>query len=241
MSTAAFTSSIDGAVATIELCRPDTGNKMISAEVAELGARVRAFGADPSVKIVVLRAQGAAFCLGRDATPGEKDGRAYGVREAIAEPILSVYAAVRDCAVPVLAVAQGDAHGFGCAMIGGADLTIAADTARFSMPEMNGNLPPTLAISSVLGKVPSKRLMHMVYSRTTVSAAEALSMGMVSEVVPAADLAKATAATIGRIIDRDRRAICAVKEYMNAAIHMDPSGSARLAANMLGVILGSEK
>ncbi len=240
MSTPAFNCSVSGAVATIELCRPDTGNKMISAEVAELGMRVREFGADPAVKIVVLRAMGKAFCLGRDASPGEKDGRAYGVRNAIAEPILSVYAALRDCPVPVLAVAQGDAHGFGCAMIGGADLTIAADTARFSMPEMNGNLPPTLAISSVLGKVPPKRLMHMVYSRTTVSAAEALTMGLVSEVAPAADLDAAVTATIGRIIDRDRRAICAVKEYMNAAIHMDPAGSARLAANMLGVILGSE-
>ena len=61
MSTEPFTHSIDGAVATVRLNRPDLGNKMESHEVAALGRAIRGLGADKAVKIVVVRADGAAL------------------------------------------------------------------------------------------------------------------------------------------------------------------------------------
>ena len=63
------------------------------------------------------------------------------------QPILDLYADVRATPVPVLAVVQGEARGFGCALVGQCDLAIAVESARFSLPELETNLPPTLAIS----------------------------------------------------------------------------------------------
>ena len=246
--TDAFTLTHDSAsqVATIRLARPDDGNKLLAEEVRALGRAIREAGSRPDVRLVAIRAGGAAFCLGRapspatpgPAAPGPKT--ALSIRAQVAEPILDLYADVRATQVPVLAVVQGEARGFGCALVGQCDLAIAADTALFSMPEMDGNLPPTLAMSAVLGKVPPKRLLHMVTTRTQITAETALSMGLISETAPAAGLEEAADATIARIASRSRAALCAVKEYLIVAPHTDALAQARLAANMISVVLGSE-
>jgi enoyl-CoA hydratase len=225
--------------ATLTLSRPDHGNKLLADEIRILGRTIRELGSGKDVKVVVVRAQGEAFCLGRDAGPGAAPKNALEIRSVLAEPILDLYADVRATPVPVLAVVQGEARGFGCAMVGVCDLAIAADSARFSMPEMDGHLPPTLAISAVLGKVLPKRLLHLIYTRAQIDAAEALSLGLLSEVVPRAKLAEAASATLARLTDRRRAAICAVKEYLNVAPHTDPVAAARFASSPISVVLAS--
>src|SRR4051812_33257309 len=108
-----------------------------------------------------------------------------------------------------------------------------------SMPEMETNLPPTLAISAVLGKVPAKRLLHLIYTRAKISAAEALQIGLVGEVVARSSLDAALDATLSRITDRSRPALCAVKEYMLAAPFIDTAAAARLASSLLSAVLSS--
>jgi enoyl-CoA hydratase len=238
MESTGFTIARDGAVAIVTLATGEAGNRLAIAEVAALGRAIRGLGAEPQVKAVAVRAQGEAFCLGR-LPPPAAPRTALAIRAGVTEPILDLYADLRATPVPVVAVVQGDAAGFGCALAGQCDLTIAADSARFSLPEMEHNLPPTLAISAVLGKVPPKRLLHMVLSRRAVSAAEALAMGLVSEVVPRAALDEAAARTLAALADRSRAALCAVKEYMAAAPHADPAGASRLAANLLAAVLAS--
>jgi enoyl-CoA hydratase/carnithine racemase len=192
------------------------------------------------VKAVLVRAGGNAFCMGRQPDPaGKAPTSALGMRGGVTEPILDLYADVRATPVPVIAVVQGEAKGFGCAFVGQCDLAIAADSALFSMPEMDGNLPPTLAMSAVLGKVPPKRLLHMVYTRRKIDAAEALAIGLVSEVAPRVALDQTVDAMLARLTDRKRAALCAIKEYMGTAAHLDSAAAARLAANILAVVLSS--
>lgn len=226
--------------AMITLSRPDTGNKLQADEIRILGKSIRELGNRKDVKVVVLRAQGEHFCLGREAgAAGSAPKSALAIRAVLAEPILDLYADVRATPVPVVAIVQGEARGFGCAMVGVCDLAIAADNARFSMPEMDAHLPPTLAISAVLGKVLPKRLLHLIYTRAQIDAAEALSLGLLSEVAPRAKLAEAASATIARLTDRKRAAICAVKEYLNIAPHTDPVAAARFASSLISVVLAS--
>lgn len=240
MDSAAFTIARDGAVATVTLAKPDSGNRLLIEEVRALGSAIRALGDEPGVKAVAVRARGEAFCLGRLAPPAAKAPKsALAIRAAVTQPILDLYADLRATPVPVVAVVQGDASGFGCALAGQCDLAIAAETARFALPEMETNLPPTLAISAVLGKLPPKRLLHMVYTRRAIDAAEALALGLVSEVVPRAALDEAAARTLAALSDRSRAALCAVKEYMAVAPHADPLGASRLAANLLAAVLSS--
>ena len=227
--------------ATITLSRPDQGNRLMTEDVSALGRAIRESGAEPAVKAVIIRAQGEHFCLGRDPGPAPaKPKSALAMRTGITQPILDLYEDIRATPVPVIAVVQGEARGFGCAMVGQCDLSIAAEGATFSLPEMDTNLPPTLAISAVLGKVPPKRLMHLIYTRAKIGAAEALALGFLSEVVPAAELDSAVAATLARLTDCSRPALAAVKEYLAVAPHMDPHAASRYASTLLSVVLSSK-
>jgi enoyl-CoA hydratase/carnithine racemase len=240
MATDAFTISQNQSTGVVELARPDAGNRLLTEEIRALGRSIREVGSRSDVKVVVLRANGEAFCVGRKpADKAQAPKSALAIREGVTQPILDLYADIRTTPVPVIAVVQGEARGFGCALVGQCDLAIAAETASFSMPELDRDLPPTLAISAVLGKVPPKRLLQMVYTRRPITALEALTMGLVSEVVPAADLNAAAAGTVGDLISRSRTALCAVKEYMAVAPYVDPLGAARLASNVLSVVLSS--
>lgn len=227
-------------IATIRLARPNQGNRLLTNEIRQLGQAVRKAGAAPEVKVVVIRSDGEAFCLGRQPDVGPKaPSTAMEVRERITQPILDLYADIRATPVPVVAVVQGEARGFGCALVGQCDLAIASVNASFSMPEMDAHLPPTLAISAVLGKVPPKRLLHMVYTRNSIDATEALACGLVSQLAPADALDRVAEEVLGRLVDRNRASLCAIKEYMSAAPYVDPHSAARLAANILSVVLSS--
>lgn len=242
MSDTAFTLAVDAArgLAAFELGRPATGNRMTAAEVAELGRSIRQAGSRKDVKVVVVRAKGDAFCLGRAPGSGPAPANALAMRNDLAEPILSLYADVRATEVPVLSVVQGPAMGFGSAFVAVCDLAIASDKAKFAFTEMEHNLPPTLAMSAAIDKIPAKLLMHMVLTRAELTAAEAKAAGLVSEATTAANLEAAVQATLAKLVDRDRSAICCVKEYLLAALKLDTVSSARLAANAISVVLSSQ-
>lgn len=237
-----FNETIDTAkgVATIELARPDNGNRLTAPEVAALGRMIRAAGGRKDVKVVVVRAAGDSFCLGRVPGAGPQPKTALEIRTEVADPILSFYADVRATETPVIALPQGPALGFGTAVVGVADLAIAADTARFAFTEMAHNLPPTLAMSACLEKIPYKTMMHMVLTREEIDGRTALQLGLVSQCVPRAGLDAALAATLAKLTDRDRSALCAVKEYQNAAWNLDAHAAARLGAGIIGTILASQ-
>jgi enoyl-CoA hydratase/carnithine racemase len=84
------------------------------------------------------------------------------MRDQVLQPILDVYDAISAAPQPVICVVQGAAYGFGCATAAACDITIAADVATFRLPEMTHDLPPTLAMSALMTKVPRKALAWMV-------------------------------------------------------------------------------
>jgi enoyl-CoA hydratase len=229
-------------VVTIRLARPDQGNRLLTNEIRALGRAICEAGSAPDIKAVLVRASGQAFCLGRQPdTSAKAPSTAIEVREQVTQPILDLYADIRATPVPVIAVVQGEARGFGCALVGQCDLAISVPDAMFSMPEMDGHLPPTLAISAVLGKVPPKRLLQMVYTRKPIGGAEALAIGLISQLAQAQDLDAAVQETLTQIVDRNRASLCAIKEYMGSAPYLDPHSAARLASNLLAVVLSSPK
>jgi enoyl-CoA hydratase len=244
MQTDAFRIEEDSArhVATLRLRRGDRGNRILASELPLLGGAVRDLGRNKTFKAIVIRADGENFCLGRQPDPpGSVPTSAAGIKAAITEPILDVYAEIRAAEVPIIAVVQGQAKGFGCALISQCDLAIAADDATFALPELDHDLPPTLAISAMLHKLPPKRILQMVYTRRIIGAAEALAIGLVSEVAPKGALDDAAEKTLAHLLDRNRAALCGIKEYVGAALYADPQGAARLASNLLACVLSSPK
>jgi enoyl-CoA hydratase/carnithine racemase len=230
--------SRDGAVATITIDRPADGNVLTLDMLRTLAATIKSTAASDA-KVIVLRSTGADFCRGRDPKGGPANPTALVLREQVLQPILDVYAGLNDAPQPVVCAVQGAAFGFGCAMATACDVTIAADNATFKLPEMTHNLPPTLAISALMPKVPRKALAWMVYAMPEIDAQAALQLGIVSAVVPLANLDAAVAETLKTMTARSPAALGTVKEYLRTAPMMEPRGAAAYGVALLSGVLAS--
>ena len=149
------------------------------------------------------------------------------------------YDAFRRSKVPVIGVVQGRAIGFGCALAALCDITIASEKARFQLPEMAHNIMPTIAMSALVDRVPRKALMYLVYSTDEIAAHQALSFGLVSNVVPSNNLGSA----VDRLVDTLKKfplpALMAVKEYARFAYVMDTQAANDFAKNLHATINSS--
>jgi enoyl-CoA hydratase len=231
-------STQDGMVATVVIDRPDEGNLLTIAMVRELTEAIRRAAAS-EVKAIVLRASGRDFCRGRDPRDGAGLTDALALRTSTLEPILAAYAAVEAAPQPVIALVQGAAHGFGAAITSACDIAIASDAARFKLPEMEHDLPPTLAMSALVPKVPRKALGWMVLALEELDARTAQQMGLVSTVVPTAALDTALAKVLATITSRATPSLVAVKDFLRIAYHMEPRGLADYSASALATVLSS--
>jgi len=177
----------DGPILRITLNAPDRGNAVTDDNVRELTRLIN--GAGEKADMVVLRGAGKEFCVGR-AGMGSRpatEPTAY-ARRGFSDVVFDAYGAMRNCPIPIIAVVQGGAHGFGCAIAAACDITIASDKAMFSVPEMAHQIMPTMVMSSFVDRVPRKAMAYLVYSTFEVSPERALSYGIISDVVPAAQL-----------------------------------------------------
>jgi enoyl-CoA hydratase len=235
-----------GPVARITLNRPQEANVLTLDAVRALAKTVIELGAHADRRAILLAGAGSDFCLGRDTQGGTGGGGGSGekptalqLRAGLIAPILDLYRALRETPVPVIAIVQGRAFGLGCALVSACDVAIAAGGARFKLPEMEKDLPPTLAMSAMLQRVPPKTIAYLVYSMAEIDASVARMAGIVSHVVPESDLTR-VANELGTILSRRApAAVKAVKEYLRSAIYMDASGAADLAGISLANVLAS--
>src|SRR5437588_13034829 len=213
-----------GPVLEITLNRPDIGNAASDAMAVELADLI--LGAGESAEIVVLRGAGEDFCVGRE-TMGKRPPGAP--REALElrrrnDVVFNCYGAFRRCEIPVIGVVKGRALGFGCAIAAVCDITLAADTAKFQVPEMSHNIMPTMVMSALVDRVPRKALTYLVWSTAEVSATRAREAGIVSEVHPAAELNAAVEAVCAQIRKAPQPARVGWEDYARAARGMDVTG-----------------
>lgn len=231
----------DGAVARITLCQPDEGNTLAPPDMVAFGKSVLREGSRPDVKVVLVNADGADFCLGRRHVANvPKPANARAFRARVADAILGVYADIHATPVPVLTAVQGRSFGFGCAFTVASDITIAERSATFALPEMDTNLPPTLAISACLPKMPRKAILNMVLTREPVDAQTAFYHGMVSQIVADGSLSASADDYLAKLVDRDRDALIAIKEYMQLAPGMSADAAARYGANLIATEMTSQ-
>jgi enoyl-CoA hydratase len=228
----------DGPILRVTLNQPDRGNAVSDEMVAELTRIVD--GAAKESSIVVLRGAGEDFCIGR-ATMGATPTKAPDAleRRGFSDVVFDCYGAMRNCKVPIIAVVQGRALGFGCAIAAACDVTLAGDKAKFQVPEMAHNILPTMVMSSFVDRVPRKAMSYLVYSTAEISPERALSFGIVSDVVPAAKLDKAVETLCEAILKAPKPAIYGVKEYVKTAPDMAVFGAVEFARNLHATINSS--
>src|SRR5436190_5186025 len=230
-----------GPVLEITLNRPQIGNAASDAMAVELTNLL--LGAGETSEIVVLRGAGEDFCVGRETMGKRPPGappEALQLRKRN-DVVFNCYGAFRRCEIPVIGVVKGRALGFGCAIAAVCDITLAADTAKFQVPEMAHNIMPTMVMSALVDRVPRKALTYLVWSTAVISPARAREAGIVSEVFPAAELDKAVEALCEQIMRAPRPARVGCKDYARTALDMDTSGAIDYARSIHAVINSSSE
>jgi enoyl-CoA hydratase len=190
----------------------------------ELADAVTAAGADPATRVVILAAEGRGFCAGVDIKEMQRTEGHDALLEA-SRGCFAAFAAVYDCAVPVIAAVHGFCLGGGVGLAGNADIVIAAQDATFGLPEVDRG---ALGAATHLARlVPQPLMRAMVYTCRTVTAGQLLTFGTVLEVVPAGELREAARRLAEEIAAKDPVVIRLAKQSLNGIDPVDVKRSYR--------------
>jgi enoyl-CoA hydratase len=204
-------------VATVTMKRPPVNavSQPMYAEIKRMFSRIEEYA--PEARAVVLIGDGKHFCGGNDLeefrtmNPQNAGVRMIQVREA--------FAAIYDCVLPVIAAVRGVAVGTGVALAGSCDLVVAAQGARFSLPEIQvGAMGGAKHLSRL---VPQGVVRRMHLTADMVPAEDLVQYGGIADVVPDDELEKAATELAHRITRHSPVAIKMAKRSLNQIEYMD--------------------
>jgi enoyl-CoA hydratase/carnithine racemase len=237
MSEFDFKVTRDGAVARVDLNRPEEGNALTRSMMLRFAEVLRELGTDTKINVIAIGGRGGQFCRGRDGRGESRAGMTpYEIRVQMMGAVLGAYQAIADVPVPVVALVHGDALGFGAALATGCDITLASSNARFAFPEIEHDIPPTMAMCAALGKVAAKALVYLIYSAEHVSAEQAVMLGLASKVLPQATFAADADAFLGTLASRPRLVLETIKRYQAKAAHLTPDMASEYAGTLLALV-----
>ncbi|MFQ6022290.1 MAG: enoyl-CoA hydratase [Acidiferrobacterales bacterium] len=207
-----------GAVGLITLNRPKALNALSSALMAELAQALDEFEADNTIGAMVLTGSEKAFAAGADIK--EMQHKDY-MEVYLSDFITSGWERIVSCRKPVIAAVAGYALGGGCELAMMCDFIIAADSAKFGQPEVTLAIIPgvggTQRLTRFIGK---SKAMELCLTGRMMDAEEAERAGLVSRIVPAAELVDEAVQTAAKIADFSRPIVMMIKESVNRAYEM---------------------
>ncbi|MFC3080635.1 enoyl-CoA hydratase [Phenylobacterium terrae] len=226
MSYATLIVETSDAVTLVRLNRPEALNALNGTLMDELTAVLDAAEADESVRAIVITGSDRAFAAGADIK--EMAPKSYA--EAFTEDFITRnWERVTRCRKPVIAAVAGYALGGGCELAMMCDFIIAADNARFGQPEINlGVIPGAGGTQRLTRFVGKSKAMDMVLTARMMDAAEAERCGLVSRVVPLAELVPAALEAARKIATLSPQAVMIAKELVNAAYETPLSQGVRM-------------
>ncbi|TDD73520.1 hypothetical protein E1293_31155 [Actinomadura darangshiensis] len=185
--------SADERIARITLNRPDARNALSDRMTGELLDAFDRAKADPEVRVIVLTGAGdRAFCAGADLGGlgrAQADGRSVADASAIRESApFRLFTAFPKLGKPIIARLAGHAVAGGLGLAAACDLVIAADDVKLATPEVNVGLWPMMIMAVINRNVAPKHAFKLYYTGSRITAAEGRDIGLVTEVVPRAEL-----------------------------------------------------
>jgi enoyl-CoA hydratase len=204
-----------GAVGIVTLNRPAALNALNAGLIGELASALDDLEEDTAIGAIVLTGNEKAFAAGADV----KEMMPKSYPEIYCEDFITRgWERIGQCRKPVIAAVAGFALGGGCEIAMMCDIVIAADTARFGQPEITlGTIPGaggTQRLSRFIGKA---KAMDLCLTGRMMDAAEAERAGLVSRIVPAAELLSEAVSIAERIAGMSRPIAMMVKEAVNRA------------------------
>ncbi len=224
----------------VTINRPDKLNALNQAVMAELGEAFAALGDDKGVRAVILTGAGEkAFVAGADISElAQQDAVAAKEFALRGQAVLN---RIENLGKPVIACVNGFALGGGCELAMACTMRLASENAKFGQPEVKLGIIPGYGGTQRLTRLVGKgRAMQLVLAGEMISAAEALRIGLVNEVVPQAELIARAEAICGKIIANAPLAVQYALEAVNHGAEMPLSEALFLEATLFGLCCATE-
>jgi 2-(1,2-epoxy-1,2-dihydrophenyl)acetyl-CoA isomerase len=204
-----------GAVAKLELNRPERLNALSYQLARQLLSLVEELAADPAVRAVLLTGAGRAFSSGNDMLqPVPRDGEVRDLLREVYHPMLRT---LRGMPKPVIAAANGPVAGVGVALALAADLVLAAESAYFLLAQVNiGVVPDGGTFLLVASRVGFTRATEMAMLGERIGASRALDWGLINQVWPDTELAGRAEELALRLASGPTRSYAGIKRELNA-------------------------
>ena len=224
-------------IGLITIDRPDRLNALNLEVKRSIEHHVRALAADPAIAVLILTGSPTVFVAGtdlaemRDMTPMQHTVHATD----------GVFLALRACPKPVIAAVEGYALGGGCELALACDMIVAGAGARFGQPEIKvGIMPGAGGTQLLLRTVGKYRAMKMVLTGEHIPAAEALAMGLLSEVVAAGEARSRALALAGGICAMPPLAVRAIKQAIQAGQDMPLSAALAMERTLFQLLFDTD-
>jgi methylglutaconyl-CoA hydratase len=202
-------------VCTLGLNRPDKRNAIDSLMVDALLTELENADLDAAVKVVVVRGAGKDFCAGADlAELLTSADRSPAENAADAARLGDVCIHMRDLPKPVVAVVQGRALAGGCGLANACDIVLAHEEAVFGYPEVKRGFVPAMVMAMLRRSMGEKVAFDLVATGRMLSAADALAIGLVSRVIPAATFEEDVAGVVGQLASAGSTALALIKKQL---------------------------
>ena len=219
-----------GAVGLIQLNRPKALNALNAAMITELNLALDAFENDASIGAIILTGNEKAFAAGADIR--EMKDKTFA--QAKSENFLHNWDHIATMTKPLIGAVSGFALGGGCEYALVCDIIIAAETAKFSLPETTlGIIPGAGGTQRLVRAVGKAKAMEMILTGRMIGATEAERSGLVSRVVPAEKLLDEALAVATKIASQSHPVIKAAKQAVNAAAELPLGAGLKLERELI--------
>lgn len=223
--------AIEGEVAAITLDSPRNRNALSRQLITELLAHLGTAAADPAAKVVVITSVDKVFCSGANLSEAGSAPMIDGTRA-----IIGLQRTILDHPLPVIVALRGPVRAGGTGIVAAADIVIAAEEANFQLTEVKLGLAPAAISLTVLPRMGSRQAAYAFLAGQRFDAAYAQTAGLVTKVVPAAELDTIVAAAAAEIVTGSAQGLRETKALLNAGIiaDIDARGeeTARLSARL---------
>jgi enoyl-CoA hydratase len=229
---------IEGRVATIRLDRPPMN--AIDSEVQEaLRSAADEVTRNPDVRAVVVYGGEKVFAAGADVKEFAEQDHAYLTRDAVR--VMSSIDSIARIPKPVIAAITGYALGGGCELALAADFRVCADNAKLGQPEILLGIIPGMGGTQRLPRlVGPAKAKDLIFTGRFVDAQEALDIGLVDAVVPAAEVYTAALAMAGKLAKGPALALAAAKAAIDQGLDGDLANGLRLESHLFASVFATE-
>ena len=228
------------AVAVLTIQRPTRLNALDASTLDEIRQAVLDFQRDESVRCIVITGGGdKAFVAGADINEIARESPEGARQRALRAQHL--FHLIESLGKPVIAAVNGFALGGGCELAMACTLRIAADTARFGLPEINLGLIPGFAGTQRLTRLVGKtKTLELILTGDQISASDALAIGLVNRVVPVRDLMHAARELADVLAAKPPIAMRYAMEAVNKGLDMPFSEACRFEAALFGMVTATD-